>query len=77
MKRVKISASTSYEVLVGSDLIPQTGRYVAQMNASSTAAVISDSNVWPIYVRVYMNTVLTPYILCFLLAKAVKMQVLI
>lgn len=49
MKRVKISASTSYEVLVGSDLIPQTGRCVAQMNASSTAAVISDSNVWPIY----------------------------
>lgn len=56
MKIVNVTASSSYDVLIGEGLIEQAGKYAAQINPSCTAAVISDSNVWPIYGEILLQS---------------------
>ena len=49
MKTVKVSASGNYEVKIGSGLLQTLGDEVAAVCKAQTAAIISDSNVFPIY----------------------------
>ena len=49
MKTVAIQASRSYDVLIGSGLQSQLGTYAATLTKPGKAALISDSNVWPLY----------------------------
>lgn len=49
MKEVTVSASKMYNVCIGSALLPQIGSFAASARKHRKAAVISDSNVWPIY----------------------------
>lgn len=49
MNVVKINASSNYEVKIGSNLLPLLGKEVTQVTKVGTAAIISDSNVWPLY----------------------------
>jgi len=49
MKQIHINASRQYDVLVGSDLIANAGNYIPAFRCGTKAAIISDSNVWPIY----------------------------
>ena len=49
MRRVTVSASKPYDILIGANLVDCVGKYVAQILPVCTAAVISDSNVWPLY----------------------------
>ena len=49
MKQIHINASRQYDVLVGSDLIANAGNYIPAFCCGTKAAIISDSNVWPIY----------------------------
>ena len=49
MKTVKVSASTSYEVKIGSGLLCTLGQELSNITKLGTAAVVSDSNVWPLY----------------------------
>lgn len=49
MRRVTVSASKPYDILIGANLIDCVGKYVAQISPECTAAVISDSNAWPLY----------------------------
>ena len=49
MKAVTVSASKAYKVMIGSGLLSSLGSYISQINAPGKAAIISDSNVWPIY----------------------------
>ena len=52
MKRIKISVSKEYEVVIGNKLLDESGVLVrAVCPKSSTAAVISDDNVAPLYLR--------------------------
>ena len=49
MKKVTVSASRSYDVLIGSGLLDALGRQAIALSHAKKAAIISDSNVWPLY----------------------------
>lgn len=49
MKTVTVNASRTYDVLIGTGLHEHLGSYAAKLACSGKAAIISDSNVWPIY----------------------------
>lgn len=49
MKRISVNTSKSYDVLIGSDLLSHSGSYIGKIRSGCKAAIISDSNVWPIY----------------------------
>ena len=49
MKTIEVSASGSYQVKIGSSLLSTLGVQVAGICRSGTAAIVSASNVWPLY----------------------------
>lgn len=49
MNTITVEASTKYQVLVGEDLIENAGFHIAQVIKKGKAAIISDSNVFPLY----------------------------
>ncbi|MBR7071564.1 MAG: 3-dehydroquinate synthase [Clostridia bacterium] len=49
MKSVTVKASGIYEVLVGEGVLNDIGRYTAEVVRGRTVAVVSDSNVFPLY----------------------------
>ena len=49
MNVVKVKASIAYEVMIGSGLLSFLGQEVAKVTNVGTAAIVSDSNVWPLY----------------------------
>lgn len=49
MKTIKVTASKSYDVIIGRNLHAQAGTYAAALVKVGKAAIISDSNVWPLY----------------------------
>ena len=49
MKRIEINASRRYQVLIGCGLLPSLGEEVKAVCKASKAAIVSDSNVFPLY----------------------------
>lgn len=49
MKTVSVSASNQYDVRIGEGILKDLGSYTASVHRVCKAAIISDSNVWPIY----------------------------
>ncbi len=49
MKSVRVRASKSYDVLIGTGLLPRLGAFVRQVTKAIKIAIVSDSNVWPLY----------------------------
>lgn len=50
MIRISVPASRKYDVMVASGLVDRTGAYLQEVcQKGCTVAVISDSNVWPLY----------------------------
>ena len=49
MKRIQVTASKNYDVLVGRGLLQELGVHIQNLTKASKVAIISDSNVWPIY----------------------------
>lgn len=49
MKTISVEASVRYDVYVGQGLLSDIGSYVSQIITPGKAAVISDSNVFPLY----------------------------
>lgn len=49
MKVISVKASGRYDVVIGSNLLSKTGEYIKNIHDCGKAAIISDSNVWPIY----------------------------
>ncbi len=49
MNIVNVSASTAYEVKIGSGLLPTLGAEISKVTNAGIAAIVSDSNVWPLY----------------------------
>ena len=49
MNTVKVTASKSYDVIIGSGIMGSLGNYIKQINKNAKVAIISDSNIWPIY----------------------------
>ena len=49
MNTVHVTASKSYDVLIGSGLLDCIGSYVSQIKKVEKICIVSDSNVWPLY----------------------------
>ena len=49
MKTVTVSASSTYEVKIGSGLLSTLPAELAAVCKAKKAAIISDSNIWPLY----------------------------
>jgi len=49
MKRIQVTASKKYEVLVGKGLLQELGQHCKNLTKAQKVAIVSDSNVWPIY----------------------------
>lgn len=49
MKTIKVTASKNYDVLVGSGLLQELGAYTKQVTKAEKVAIVSDSNVWPLF----------------------------
>lgn len=49
MNTVTVNTSSSYCVHIGHGLLPHAGSMIAALGLSGKAAIISDSNVWPLY----------------------------
>ena len=49
MRTVSVNASEQYDVIIGEGQLDRLGSLVASVCYSSKAAVISDTNVWPLY----------------------------
>jgi 3-dehydroquinate synthase len=49
MKTIHVTASNEYDVKIGSGLLPSLGAELSRVCKVGTAAIISDSNVWPLY----------------------------
>ncbi len=49
MKRIQVTASRNYEVLVGRGLLQELGAHIKNLTKAEKIAIVSDSNVWPLY----------------------------
>jgi len=56
MKIIKVNASRSYDVKIGSNLLPTLGAEVAALCKAGKACIISDSNVWPLHGEAAANS---------------------
>ena len=56
MREVTVSASIEYAVHIGSGLLPQIGNFATAKTKHKKVAVISDSNVWPLYGNTVENS---------------------
>ena len=51
MTIVSVNTAQSYQVIIGNKLLSELGNLIAGIHSGCTAAIISDSNVWPLYGR--------------------------
>ena len=49
MIKIQIAVSNPYDVIISSGILPQIGTFVADVCHPQRVAVISDTNVWPLY----------------------------
>lgn len=49
MNTVTVTASKSYDVIIGSGLLPDLGNHIKGFSKCTKVAIISDSNVWSFY----------------------------
>jgi len=49
MISISVTASKSYDILIGNGILDQLGGLTAKLCKGRRAAIISDSNVWPLY----------------------------
>lgn len=49
MNKVTVTTSKSYDVIIGSGLLPDLGNYIKEFSKCTKVAIISDSNVWSFY----------------------------
>ena len=49
MNTVTVNATRSYDILIGSGLLPALGPQVQKLGKAATVCIVSDSNVWPFY----------------------------
>ena len=49
MNTITVSASKSYDVIIGSNLLKDLGQYITEFKKCTKVAIISDSTVWPLF----------------------------
>lgn len=58
MKRVRIEASLSYDVLIEKGILTDAGKYIKDISKGKTAVIVSETNVFPIYGDILKNTLI-------------------
>ena len=56
MKTITVSASREYQVLIGAGLLSTLGQETSKLSRVRKAAVVSDSQVWPLYGRAAVHS---------------------
>ena len=56
MKTITVSASREYQVLIGAGLLSTLGQETSKLSRVRKAAVVSDSQVWPLYGRAAVDS---------------------
>ncbi len=56
MKRLNVRAGKGYDILIGGNLLEKSGQHIRNINSGTKAAVISDSNVAPLYAETVINS---------------------
>lgn len=51
MKTVKVNASTSYDIIIGKDILPSLGEFCRERIKPCRVCIVSDSNVAPLYLE--------------------------
>ncbi|MGM9588766.1 MAG: 3-dehydroquinate synthase [Faecousia sp.] len=49
MNTVTVSVSKTYNILIGSGLLPTLGAEAVKLGKAKTVCIVSESNVWPLY----------------------------
>ena len=50
MNRIRVNTSKKYDIVIGNGLLRKAGKYLSEiLPGNAKLAIISDSNVWPIY----------------------------
>ena len=49
MNTVTVNASKSYDIVIEQNILASLGKYAAKLGTPGKVAIISDSNVWPMY----------------------------
>ncbi len=49
MKKVRVEASTAYDILIKNGLLGEAGSLIREIAKGRTAVIVSDSNVFPLY----------------------------
>lgn len=57
MRTVHINASTQYDILIGNGILTQLGCLLKDISHAEKVAIVSDSNVWPLYGKTVMESV--------------------
>lgn len=52
MKTITVSASRQYDIKIGTGLLSTVGPEILRLGRVQTAAIVSDSTVWPIYGKI-------------------------
>ena len=52
MKTVTVKVSKTYDVLIGSGILSDLGAETAKLGKARKIAIVSDSNVWPLYGKI-------------------------
>ena len=58
MKVISVNASGHYDIIIGTDILSNAGEYIQKVQKECKAAIISDSNVWPIFGETLRNSLL-------------------
>lgn len=58
MKTIRIDASKQYPVHIGQNLLCDAGKLISQIRVPGKAAIISDSNVFPLYGQILSDSLL-------------------
>ncbi len=49
MRKITVSGSTPYEILIDADILKVSGKHIRAVTGAKKALIISDSNVFPLY----------------------------
>ena len=58
MNVITVKASSCYDVKIGKDLYDQLDMHISELVAPNKIAIISDSNVWPLYGAKVLNSLM-------------------
>lgn len=55
MNTVTVNASTTYDILIGSGLLPTLGQEVSKLGKMKKICIVSETTVWPLYGKAARN----------------------